>query len=212
LERLLLGRACIQQDMHVQDLINSCLPSPGEADTTAVEQQQQQQSRPFVTAAGGSQLFDGMDRDRQQEVLLAAQRSMPDLLQREAELIVQGACWPMMQSSCCLQLYLTVPFHAHAHHSKNQTCADCSHCSCIVAVLFASVQRSDVLASVAALFAEALAAASCTPGGMGRLAALDIEQHVMSSSAQAACASSAPFISATGSLGYVMTGPTGDHQ
>jgi hypothetical protein len=51
LERLLLGRACIQQDMHVQDLINSCLPSPGEADITAVEQQQP--SRPFVTTAGG---------------------------------------------------------------------------------------------------------------------------------------------------------------
>ncbi len=69
--------------------------------------------------------------------------------------------------------------------------------------------RTDVLGPMAALFTEVLAPVSGRPGAMGKLAVLDMEQHSMSSAAQAACAKSAPLVSGTGSLGYVLASSTG---
>lgn len=77
------------------------------------------------------------------------------------------------------------------------------------AVLCAAKQRPDAVAPTALLFAEALAADSGGPGGMHKVAVLDMEQHSMSSSAQAACAGGAPTISGTGSIGYILVGGTG---
>lgn len=72
-------------------------------------------------------------------------------------------------------------------------------------MLLAALQRSDASGGVAVLSALVL-----DPGLMDRVAALDMEQQSVCAAALAALAEACPTISATGSVGYILMGRSGD--